>query len=91
MDKKDKIAKATTMYGYIPILIVRQELEEAQDFEMCQQINEILTLFNLPTILPADIEEDYRHLFWRIGYSGDTALINLAYYVSDCRKILTND
>lgn len=82
----NKYVKLILTYGWYPMLAVLKEQEEDNNFEICADIKEAFD--HLKIEIKESSEEDYVQEFWRLGYSGQTALANVNYYIESIKAEL---
>lgn len=85
MTEIQKAIKTVQMlYGQMVLIAVLDHFEYKQEFEICEQILEHLKSEGLSDFkLTEDFMLDYRAEFWKLGLSGDTAVLGLPHYLKD--------
>lgn len=72
-------------YGSQVMAIIFQYALETERYEDCATIRDLFTKYHL------DLEqsmEDYQAHFWKLGYSGRTAIFNINEYINDALKLI---
>ena len=78
------------------MLAAKKYFENNEQFELCQIITEEMANFyswekNSPTDIEQLTEEDYLHLFWRLGMPGAFAMANFDRYTNSIIEQLTTN
>ncbi len=87
------------LYGQFPMLAAKKYFEQAEQYETCQIITEVMADYyswekNSPTDIDQLTDEDYQHWFWRLGLPGFIAKANLYCYadqIINSLQSLTNN
>ena len=88
------------LYGQFPMLAAKKYFEQAEQYEVCQIITEVMADYyswekNSPTDIDQLTDEDYKQIFWRLGLPGDIALANLYGYaaetINSIQSLTTNE
>lgn len=90
----NKYSHLILTYGYPPMLMLLQEMEQAENYEVCELIEKgFLGIeknidIKYPRKLTDDVLKDYKADFWRMGLSGDIAESNFYSYYEEIKKEL---
>lgn len=93
-NRRYKYAQALKSYGFLTLLLLLKEYEEAENFEECQDIYVVLVeanrifKFNMPTRYSEEALEHFRTEMNRLGYAGDTMVHNLPNYVEMVKELI---
>ncbi len=93
---KKVIQRQIFKYGYLPMLIVLDRMEDKQEFELCHLISETLSEhsdkynLDLPKKMGNDAILDIKITFLlQFGLDGNTAILNSEYYADEIEKAIT--
>jgi hypothetical protein len=93
-EKKVKYSKALYLYGFLTLTYLIEEYNQQQNFEECQLILEVLQEHNvkheldLPTVYDKDSILYFKKCMQDLGYTGNTSLGNIQYYVAEVKKLI---
>jgi len=90
----EKYERAILCYGIAPMLIILEEFEKADNYEVCNII--LKAIKNLNTSYSVTLEMKYsentlpdlKQELNRMGFAGDIVIQNMPYYVEKVRELL---
>lgn len=88
MNKSAKFEQVLLRYGAKVLIDIRNLAEEMEWYEDCAEMNEILQKHGIDAYFNT---EDWVSEFWKMGYSGKTALSNSPLYYLDAVNLLYED
>jgi hypothetical protein len=93
--KENRYIQAIFAYGVVPVLLLLEEYEDNENFEECQIILESITFINtnlegekLPLKYDATTLSKLREWFSLYGFSGDSAIENMPYYMKKIKDLV---
>lgn len=93
--KENRYVQAIFAYGVVPVLLLLEEYEDNQNFEECQIILDAIQFINtnlevekLPLKYDATTLSKLREWFSLYGFSGDSAIENMPYYMSKIKEMV---
>jgi hypothetical protein len=98
MELENDIHKCLVSYGFFPMTLILKELEEEENYEMCDVILKCMNTFSsrfkvigdeVPTQWSQEFEDEYYGYFKNLNSEGELlAKDNIIYYLQDIRKRL---
>lgn len=91
---ENKYNRLILIYGVLPVIMVLKEKIELEDYSECAMIEQAFLYHEetykcyVPREITEEVLEDYKCSFWKLGYSGEIALNNLADYVENVKTEL---